>query len=298
MDFIFFAILGYALMAIVAVLDKGIVSKSLSANAYAFYSTFFFFGAFLFLPFAEPMSSWGMYLASISALGFGCGTWLMMICLSYRGATHVIPFIGGATAISAFVLSSIFLREALSFQQLIGISVLIVACLIFSYERGEEGKGRSRESFNVFFWSMLSGLCFGISHVATKPIYTEYSFVTGLVWAKGLIGIVALVILLYPSVRKEIFGKKKPGHKSPLGLVFVDKVLAIGGTLSIQYAFALGSVAIVSGLVGIQYALTLILVMALTVFAPKVFHEYFTKKEIIAEVIAIVLTTVGIFLLI
>ncbi len=222
----------------------------------------------------------------------------MMLCLSYREATHIVPFVGGSAAVSAFILSSIFLGESFSVSQIIGIGILVLACLVFSYERDGKKEGKRRETCWVFLWGALSGLCFGISHVAAKVIYLDYSFITGLVWTKGLIGVVALIILLHSSVRKDIFGKKKPGKKSSFVLVFIDKVLATAATVSIQYAFAIGSVAIISGLIGIQYALTLILVLIFTAFAPKVFHEYFTKKEIVAEVSAILLTTIGILLLI
>lgn len=296
--FIFFAVAGYALMAVVAVLDKFIVSKSLSANTYAFYSTFFFFGAFLLLPFSESISQRGFFLSLISALGFGFGTWLMMLCLSYRKATHVIPFIGASAAVSTFVLSSIFLGESLTLHQMIGIGFLVLACLGFSYEREDHKEGGRRGTYQVLMWGVLSGLYFGISHIAAKEMYLDYSFITGLVWTKGLVVVVALMILALPSVRKEILGKRKPGKASSLSLVLIDKILALLGTVSIQYAFAIGSVAVVSGLVGIQYALTLIIVIVFTALAPKVFHEYFTKKEIAIEIAAIILTMIGVYLLI
>ncbi len=292
--FFIIASIGYALMAAVAILDKSILTKSLGVSSYAFYSTVFFLGAFLLLPFSEEISLAGFMWALISGLGFGFATWSMFLGLRRGEAAHIVPFIGAVTAVGVFGLSSAILGESFSLIQVAGIVLLILASFLFSYEKSG-GKGRRHAGFG---WALLSGLLFAVSHVAAKHFYGDYSFVTGLVWTKGLVGIVALFAYFGMKSERVIASGNVSRKSSSIWLIIVDKVLAIAGTLAIQYAIAIGSVAIVSGLVGLQYALILVFAFVSTVFAPHFFSEHFTRKEIIFEMLAIILVVAGVFLLI
>lgn len=304
-NFFLIATFGYACMALVAILDKFILTKELRVSAYAFYSTFFFLGAFLLLPFAELISWQAFIVALISGLGFGFATWTMFIGLRYAEASHFIPFIGAVTAVFVYALSSLFFGEVLSVEQSIGVIILILASFMFSHERAHSHRGVHPS----FAWGLLSGFLFALSHVTAKQFYGEYSFITGLVWTKGLVGIVAIFIIIFSvSARREVFGKKKhdeietkkesSGKGNMFWVVLTDKIVAILGTLAIQYAIAIGSVAVVSGLVGLQYSLILIFAFVSTKFFPRYFSEYFTKKEVIIEVTAIVMVVIGVFFLI
>jgi drug/metabolite transporter (DMT)-like permease len=304
-NFFIIATFGYACMAVVAILDKFILTKELKVSAYAFYSTFFFLGAFFLLPFAEAISWQAFIVALISGLGFGFATWTMFIGLRYAEATHCIPFIGASTAVFVYGLSSLFFGEVLSVQQSIGVLILILASFMFSHEKAHSHRGVHPS----FAWGLLSGFLFALSHVTAKIFYGEYSFITGLVWTKGLVGLVAIFIIIFSiSARREVFGKKHhdaveskkevSGKGNMFWVVLADKVVAIAGTLAVQYAIAIGSVAVVSGLVGLQYALILIFAFVSTKIFPRYFSEYFTKKEIAVEVTAICLVVIGVFFLI
>ncbi len=288
---------GYALLAVVAILDKAILTKSLRVPTYTFYSTIFLWGAFLLLPFAEPITVNAFIWALVSGLAFGFATWAMFLGLRRGEAAHIVPFIGASTAVFVFGLSSVIIHESFTKIQALGIVLLIIASLLFSYEKNRRYKGTHRD----FAWGLIAGFLFALSHVAAKHFYGEYSFITGLVWTKGLVGIVALITLFSASTWKDIFGKKdveKQVSENTMWVVVADKVIGLIGTVAIQYAIAIGSVAIVSGLVGLQYALILIFAFVSTVLAPKFFKEYFTKKEVIVEVTAIMVVVMGITLLI
>jgi drug/metabolite transporter (DMT)-like permease len=293
---------GYLLLAIVAILDKFILTKSLSTGTYTFYSTIFFFGSFVLLPFTNTVQGEYILWGIGSSLAFGFAAWPMYIGMKKGEATHVVPFIGATTTISAFIFSSLLLGEVLSNTQLIGIFLLVLASIIFAHEKSKTKNGL----WAGYAWAGLAGLLFGLSHVAAKYFYMEYDFVTGLVWTKGFAGIVAFFTLLSVVTRKELFVaffKKKnesdtEKQKNKLWMVVLNKVLAVGGTVLIQYAIAIGSVVIVNALVGLQYTLVLMFALVLTKLFPKFFNEYFTKKEIGSEVVAIILVVIGILFLI
>lgn len=292
--FFLIAALGYVFLAIVAILDKFILTKELRPASFAFFTTIFFFGSFLLLPFSDNISFSGLLVALVSAFGFGFGTLAMFLALRHGEATHVVPFIGAVTAVFAYGFSSLFLGEALGIHQTVGVTFLILATLLFSYEKTTQKKAVGLHK--SFGWALLSGILYAASHVAAKYFYGEYSFITGLAWTKGLVGIVALSLLLSPSVRRDIFHRKSP--KNTFWIVGSNMTLGIIGTVAIQYAISIGSVAVVSGLVGLQYALIMVFAALSTFFVPRFFKEYFTRKEVFLEIAAILLVAAGVFLLV
>ena len=192
-----------------------------------------------------------------------------------------------------FLFASFFLGERLNLFQTIGIVTLICASLLFSFE-----KSRKHNGFHVgFVWAIISGLFFAISHVSAKYLYGLYPFWTAFIWTRAFTGIIGLITLMFPAVWKS-FKPKRENSKTyakrhTVFIVITDKVLAIVSVICLQYAMAVGSVTLVNALVGMQYVLMFLFVYLLTKFLPKVFKEYFTRQEIVVEVVAIVLVVLG-----
>lgn len=298
MTSLIFAFLGYVLMAAVSILDKFILTESVKETSiYSFYSTIFFLGAFMFLPFCVPVQSSHLWWFIGSGIAFGLGLWTMFIALEQGEVSHIMPFSGAVVAIATYALSSLVLGEVLSNSAQVGLWLLVGACLLLSFEKSKKHNGFHRG----FFWAIISGLLFGISHVMAKYIYDIYPFITSLVWTKGTVGIIGVIIFCIPSVRKELFATKKKiqskAEKNSLVIVSVNKVLGILGVVAIQYAIALGSVTVVNALAGVEYALMFVVIYLFTKIKPKVFSEYFTRREIVVEVCAILLTIIGLLYL-
>jgi uncharacterized membrane protein len=285
----FIALLGYTLLAAVAILDKLILSKSVKSSAtYAFYSTVFFLVLFALVPFHHFLhGNYDYALATISGLSFGFGLWTMFNALKLGETSHISPFLGGIVALSTYGLSYLLLGESLTHSQQWGVLLLVAASLLFSLEKTEKRGGFHKG----FLWAILSGVLFAIAHVSSKYIYDIYPFITGIIWTKATAGIVGLLALLMPSVRKAIKTKDKPAGTARL--IVTDKILGIAGVILIQYAIAIGSVTIVNAMAGIQFALVFIFAYALTKTAPKFFTEYFTTRELIFQTTAIVLVMIG-----
>jgi len=292
------AIIGYTSFAITFILDKIIVSEKLNKPIiYTFYSTIFMFGALFVLPFLGFPMLWGIdwLWALISGLAFGFGLWTLFIALKNDETTHISPFNGAFVTIFVYLFSSLFFGEQLTILKQVGVIILICAALFLSFEK----KGNSDKGFHKgFLWAIFSGLFFAISHVSAKYLYGLYPFWTAFIWTRATTGLVGLFTLFFPAVYLS-FKKteKKIGvvdkNKNTAILIIVDKLLAIVGVVSIQYAIAIGSVTVVNALVGVQYILMFVLVFVLTKFAPKLFQEYFTKKELLIETLAIILVVVG-----
>ncbi|MFA4931280.1 MAG: DMT family transporter [Patescibacteria group bacterium] len=295
--FFFLAIIGYLLLAVVSLLDKLILTKSINKPVvYAFYANVFMFGALLAWPLSgEFLRGVDWWWAILSGAGFGLGMWTIYISQKESEATHVVPFNGAMISISVYGLSAFFLGEKLVGAQVAGIMILLFASFLLSLENSSKHRGFHRG----FFWAALSGLFFAISHVSAKYLYEIYPFWTGFVWSKAAVGLVAVPMLFSLSVRNSLFKRKNKLRPKTVGkryssLIFIiNKVLSISSVVLIQYAAAIGSVTIVNAVAGAQYAFMFVLAYFSTKFWPKVFKEYFTKKEISIQLIAIAMVVVG-----
>lgn len=289
-------ILGYTILAVVSIFDKLILTKSLRNPAvYAFYSTIFFIPLIILAPFCSSVTNADMLWSLASGITFGLGMWAMFIAFKQGEASHISPFIGAIVAIATFAFSYFILHSSLTTSEQFGLVLLVLGCLLLSFEKSHEHSG-----FHIgFIWGILSGILFGFSHVSSKYIYDIYPFITGIVWTKSTIGIVGIITFLMPSVRKQLFGKESSGNAEGAGsqtgttIVVLDKVLSIAGVLCIQYAIAIGNVTVVNALAGLQYALLFVLIYLLTKLSPKLFSEYFTKRELVVQSLAILLTLAG-----
>lgn len=294
------AILGYAFGAVVVVLDKLIVSKkSVSPLVYTFYSSVFLIPLFLFLPFGVVwLSGWYWLWALVAAVTFVFGLWAAYAAFQKSEVSHAGPLIGAAIPVFILLINAFSLGESFSQKEMLGIILLIFGCFIISSEKSSEHEG-----WHIgFFWAIISALFFAISNVASKYVYNEYGFYSGIIWTRLMIGFSSLFILFSKKTRKEMFGQNKKVKKESTDsgkwfLIVTDKILSVVSTVLVQYAIAIGSVVIVNALLGVQYALLIIMIAFLSKFFPKIFREEYSDKEIIQEAIAVGAIASGLFFL-
>lgn len=295
---LFVALLANAILAMVGVMDKLILTKTVHKPVvFVFYSTVFTAPLFFLLPFGVSFPNvWTDHLIfAVSGICFALGLWALYIGFQESEISHVGPLVGAATPLFVFLLSSIFLREKLTVVNLTAIFVLMAGSLVISFEKSRWHNGWHRG----MAWGILAGLLFAVSHVTSKYAYDVYGFYNGFVWTKIWIAVFGAMLLFLPSVR-FLFSKKFITHKSSGGrffLIFTNKLLGLAGVILIQYAIALGSVSLVSALTGVQYALLVVFVALLSKFWPRVLKETYTRKEIFQEAAAVAIISLGLVLL-
>lgn len=307
MMWFYLSILGYAILAVVSIMDKFLLSEAkLSSPLYVFYSTVFLLPIFLLVPFGVtyPQLGWDWFLIILSGFSFGFGLYGAFVGFEQSEVSHIGPLIGAAIPLFTLFLSRYFLGEILSGKTLLAVCFLIVGSLIVSFEKSKLHNGWHK---GVWF-GLLSGLLFAISNVSSKYIYDIYGFFSGFVWTRGAIGIFGILIFFHPAVYAKLFHqtwwtkiKNKlvvKNQQNSLSVVVVDKILGMTGVLFIQYAIAIGSVTLVNALTGLQYAFLIILVFILTKFWPRTFREDYAKGEIFQELVAIFIIVIGLMLLV
>lgn len=286
---ILLSLIGYGILAIVALMDKFILSKSVKPIIFTFYSSIFVLPILFFIPFGVSFptvwTDWLIFL--ISGFFFSIGLWVMYLGYQRSEISHIGPLVGAATPFFILLLSGIFLKESFGFYTLLAIFILILGSLLVSFENSQKHNG---VHLGMLF-GVVSGLFFAISHVAAKYAYDVLGFYSGFVWTRTFIGIFGIILFLSPSIR-QIFKRKKDNFsekKSQLSLISWNKILGVVGIVLIQYATALGSVTLVNALAGVQFAILIILVALFSRFYPKLFKEQYTKREVVQEFVAILL---------
>jgi len=290
------ALLGYTAMAFVMVMDKFIVSKSVSKPVvYTFFSTSIMAGALLIWPFLDTvfLSGYDWFWAVISGLSFGFGMWGLYTALKSGEASHINPFNGAVVTVGVFVLASFILHEQLWWWQQVGIIFLVIATILLSQEVSKKHHGFHRG----FVWAIVSGLFFALSHVTAKYLYDLYPFWTAFMWTRATTSLIAIPLFLYPSVRIALFRKKKQTNnyaKKYAGIIIAfDKIISLVAVILIQYAISIGSVTMVNALVGLQYLIMFAIILFFTKFHPRMFKEYITVHEVRREIIALFLIVTG-----
>ncbi|MFA5128078.1 MAG: EamA family transporter [Patescibacteria group bacterium] len=303
------AVIGYAALAAVNILDKYILEKAVSrASVFVFYSSVCVLPILLlaFFGFGHPTNLFDWSITFTAGFSFAFALWAMYLAFQRSEVSHAGPLNGAAVAVFVFILSSIFLGETFDARSLFAFGFLVVGSLLISHEKSSNHRGWHAG----MTWAVFSGLLFAISHVASKYIYTQCGFVGGLIWTRGFFGIFSLLLLFSPAVRVAAKSMFSFGHNKKIestaqnsshgkaAAIAVNRVLSVLGVVLIQWAISLGSVTIVNALAGLQYAVIVIGMLVLSKFLPNFIKEDYGPSEIIQELAAVFVIGIGLALLI
>ncbi len=297
------ALIGYFLLGLVVVLDKFILTKSMGRpSVYTFYSTIFLVGLFLLVPFGvKPILGRDLMVCVFSGGIYILALWTLYIAIKKGETSHIVPFNGALTALFLFLFSPFLFDDFYSIVQLIGAGILIFSAFLLSFEKTNKAKNNHAD----LLWGALSAMLFTLSLLAQKYIYNQYDFFSSLVWLQGSCGVLSFLLLFDKHVRSSFLSllgirqnlskkiSKSFGKKHLVSIVVANKILSAVALLLVQYAISIGSVALVSSLGGAQYVFTFCIIFLLTKFTPKLLKEYFTKRELFVETIAIILVVIG-----
>ncbi|HPI67453.1 MAG TPA: EamA family transporter [bacterium] len=313
------AIIAYFLNAIAMVIDKTLLKKEIpNPVVYVFYIALL--GAILILlilPFGLTIpNTTTLIIALISGVVFIAALILMFQALKKDDATRVTSMVGGLTPIFVFIFAWYLLEEKFTSHQLGAIILLIIGSLLIALDFEERGlwpwiekkmgfaKNISLPYLRKIIWFALpSAALFAISSITAKYVYQNTSFLPGFIWTRAGSLLAVIFLLLFPNnwhAVKESFKKNKENKsatKKTGGRFLFGQACGGASALLQQYAIFLGSVALVNALQGIQYAFVFLIVIILTFIAPKILKENITRLVLIQKITAILLISVGLYLI-
>lgn len=300
MTWILILVIAHIFYAAVFILDKYILTKPMpNAIVYSFWVGALGIFVLVLIPigtlipnntFIMPNGSevfWSI-IAGIAQI------WAMIVfynALNKSEVTRLIPLVGGLSSVFILILNSITINEFLSSNQLIAFALLVLGSLIISVNKNNFfNKG-------VFGSAVLSSFLFAVFWVITKYLFLGTNFVSGLVWVRIGVAIIALLLLFSRKNREVIFSKTKEAQPKTTGFFMLSRILNVAGSLFLYGAVFLGSVVLVNALQGLQYVFILILALILFKKIPSL-KEQFNREFLLQKIVAILLICLGLGLLV
>lgn len=294
-----YAVLGYVALAVANLIDKYTVGQRLKPIVLVVVSTAVIVPIFVAAPLAQAwLSGWSSYaLAAISGVSFTVALGCMYRGFASTEVSHSAPLSGAITAAGVVVLSVLIQHETLQSSTWIGVGLLLVASVIVVFERTWQKTILS----SSMLWIVLAGSGYALSNVTAKILYDTYGFWAGLIWSRGFMALAGTVPLFFSVVRRDlknlIFSGAPQSRSLPASfIVVINRIIGVAGVLLIQVATARGSVVVVNALQGLQYIVLIILVLLSSRFTPRFEREYFTPREVVQELVAVVLMIAGLIL--
>lgn len=280
MNWFYFAVGANLLYALVAILDKYILSRpNVSTRAYAFYVGVFGMGAFAFVPFVGfsliPLRPLLLSLA-------GGAFFILAIRVYYKALQEKEVFraasvTGALIPLFTFILSMIFLGELLETNELLAFAFLAGGSFLIAFEfRG------NKLVFDAPLKRTLAAFLLAVFFVSMRAVYLEVSFWDGFLWAR-VGGLAAALFILFGFAAskqkiKDFFRGRD--HRSVSWLFFVAKGASALAFLMFNYAILLKTPVLVNAFNGLQYAFIFLLAILLAKFLPRAIKEEAIAKKV------------------
>ncbi|MCF7815826.1 MAG: hypothetical protein K9M10_03625 [Candidatus Pacebacteria bacterium] len=268
MNWILLAVGAQFLNAIVALIDKRIVSDEKilpKPFVYAFYTCLvsgLWVAAYLIslLPFSFagiPVPSFSnvikptlevVSLSILAAYTFFTALVSLFTALRSADASDVVPVVGATSAIATFGLGYFFLNTAITQSFMLGITLLAGGTFLVS---------KYHFSFKTSMVAIHAGVFFAIHYVAIKGLFLVTTFDNGFFWSRIAFVFYAISLLMVPAFWEKIIEQTKSTTKQAGLLIFSNKVLAGVSTILILKATDFGDVAVVQALGGLQFVFIL-----------------------------------------
>lgn len=308
-------IIANLLNAVVFLIDKFLLTKSKASNpaVYTFFIGALGLVALILWPFGSLKVGWSELWPNIfSAVTFIIALWCFFTALKYGETSRVVPLVGGLQPLLIWVLAKFLLDEKLSSMQLWAFVLLVIGSVIISWEEKKKKKLLKRNQSNVWLIeSLFSAFFFAVSMVSLKFVYLHQAFITGFVWNRIAGFVFVMLFLLHGPTRRAIFEVIHPTSwidklktkisfekkHTTAGLFLFNQGLGAIGFILLNYAVSLASVTLVQALQGVQYAFLFVIIILLTKFRPKLIKEKLNWQIVAQKVGAIILISIGLFLL-
>jgi len=278
MTWILLAAAGQFLNAIVAVIDKYLVTEKSALPrpfVYAFYSCLIT-GAWLlvFILSAVPgLSEIGfpdfanvetptlsvVGMAFLAAYTFFFALVSLYNALSLADTSDVMPVIGAVSALSAFGMTYLFLDHNLTENFLWGGLLLIIGTGLVS---------QVQFTRSILLFTIHAGVFFALHNIAMKGLFLETSFDDGFFWSRVALFLFALSLLLVPTYYEKIAKQTKSTSRNTGLLVLFAKVLAGVAAFMLLKATDWGEVSVVQALDGLKFVFILIISFLVGKYTP------------------------------
>jgi len=294
-DWLFFSFAGAAALAVTGVIDKFILSRYVR-DPLAYLAALVVMQQILIV--AIPIYwGWG-YVFPQTLYALAAGSCQVVLWAAYLRALQVeetsrVAALVYVFPVFVFLGAYLFLGETLAAKDYAGGALLICSALLVSY-RPARGDGPAILSpalkYMAVFWVFTAAYALAAKYLLT--FMNEWHLI---LWSSLGSLLAVLPLLGREPVRKEFAAYFRGGPFLLLAL-FADEVFDFLGRGAFIFAYAIGSVALVSSVAALQPFITLVYVILLGLFVPGILQEELDRKTMIMKTVAILLIVVGVYL--
>ncbi len=308
MSWVLLATIGQLINAVVAFLDKYIVSDEQVLPrpfVYAFYSclltgfwvVIYFFGYIpglteLGMPSFESIKKPSIQVIGMSFLA--AYTFFMALVSMYEAlkkaeAVNVMPVIGATSALATFAMSYFFLNTPFQTHYMWGVIVLALGTLLVA---------QTLPKRSIFLSVIHSGVFFALHFISMKGLFQETSFDDGFFWSRVSFVLFALSLLMVPAYFEKITEQTKKTTKKTGVVVILTKVLAGVAAFLLLKATDLGDVAVVQAMDGLKFVFILVIAVIFGATLPDSAAKHEARpKETIRRILYVAVIAVGYLIL-
>lgn len=217
-------------------------------------------------------------------------TYLYLKALEKTDAS-IIAVMFQLISVFSYILGLIFFNEALSFNQIIGGVIIILASIIISVDFDEKNNKRKILALVLMVMSsFFSALYYVLFEIAMK----NSSYNSTIFWYQiGLI-LIGVALLAVRSYRQEFLQMLKMNGKKFISINVANEGLNLGAHFMANFANLTLPIALVNVVCnGFNGAFVFIIGAVGVVLFPKVFSEDLSKKVVLQKVGCIVLGIIG-----
>ncbi len=305
MSWLLLATIGQFINAIVAFLDKYIVSDEKvlpKPFVYAFYSCLLT-GFWIVIYYIPGLHTFGIptldnvHKPSIQVIGMSflaAYTFFMALVSMYEAlkkaeAVNVMPVVGAISAMATLGMSYLFLDVTLSSNFIWGVVVLALGTLLVA---------QSIPKRNTILLLVHSGVFFALHYITMKGLFMETNFDDGLFWSRIGLVLFALSLLMVPVYYDRITEQTKHTSTKAGLLVLLTKILAGVAAFLLLKATDLGDVTVVQALDGLKFVFILLITVLFSTFLPDSIAKHEVRpREVFRKVLYVAIITVGYFIL-
>jgi drug/metabolite transporter (DMT)-like permease len=291
---VFIAIISNGLIGASLVWDKVLLRKPETRNlvSYVFWLGAISVFGLLLAPFGFH---WPALSIGILALGTGAlhlaAVWFYYAALKRGEASQTLAVMGGFSPVATALIAIPLLRHPyLSHGNLLAFSLLVIGGFVMFLSE----KLNVRRILPAI---LLSSGLFGLVNVLQKVVFDHTNFVTGYVIFTVGTFIGALLLLVPPRWRRQIFRTSERSQPRSRFWYFVNRFVSGVGSFLIFYAIDLAHPAVVDAISGVRYVIIFLGAYLLTRLRPRWLHENFQGWTLAGKSLATLLIVAGLVLL-
>jgi drug/metabolite transporter (DMT)-like permease len=283
------ALLANSLIGISLVWDKVLLRRPATRSVAGYV---FWLGAMSIFGLALAPFGFHMPGARPALLGFGTGivhlaaNYFYYQALQAGEASDTLAVMGGLSPTATVLIALALIKQPLGGHGPGGFALMVAGGFVMFL--AERVPWRA-----ILPPVVLSAGLFGLTNVLQKLVFDQTGFVTGYVFFTLGTFAGALLLLLRPSWRRQIFRKSKEAPPRSRFWYFVNRFLSGVGSFLIFVAISRASPAVVDAISGIRYAFIFAGAWLITRYRPRWLQEEFHGWTLVAKTAGTILVIAG-----